>query len=82
MRKRTFILFVVALLAVLGVWLTGCEEDKTYDVVIGANTCPDTVFHHNDANEVFTDTVYVVADKHIDEVLDDNGYSRSDIKPY
>ncbi len=80
MRKNTFIPFVIALVAILGALLAGCEEDKIYDIVIGSDLCPDTVFTQNSASEIFTDTVYVEAGDDIDDALKENGFSRESIK--
>jgi hypothetical protein len=80
MRKNTFIPFVIALVAILGAWLAGCDEEKEYDIVIGDDLCPDTTFTQNSASEIFTDTVYVEAGEDIDDALKDNGFSRSSIK--
>ena len=80
MRKNTFIPFVIALVAILGALLAGCEEDKIYDIVIGSDLCPDTVFTQNSASEIFTDTVYVEVGTDIDDALKKNGYSRESIK--
>jgi hypothetical protein len=80
MRKNSFIPFVIALVAILGAWLAGCDEEKKYDIVIGSDICPDTVFTQDSASEIFTDTVYVEAGEDIDDALKKNGYSRSSIK--
>ena len=71
---------VIVLVAILGTWLAGCDEEKIYDIVIGSDVCPDSTFTQNSASEVFTDTVYVKVGDDLDDSLEKNGYSRSSIK--
>jgi hypothetical protein len=78
MRKRSFIVFILALVC-LSAWLAGCTEEKTYDIVIGDSVCPEDEFEQNSASEVFTSTVTVSAGAEIDSVLAENGYTRSDL---
>ncbi len=76
--NKNLILFGVFIVALLVSGENCLLEEKVIDVVIKEETCAE--FAENSTSETFATSVEIDYADQIDQILSDNGYSKSDIK--